>query len=182
MHTAVTQPLADLWRARDESAAGAVFVAGHFGEWLQGRLGREGPVALVTLACPLRGARARVSPAAALVVEGGAGLLTSERCARLLVALGLPAQGRVRLRADLPPGGGAGMSTAALVALARAAGAAEERIARACHAVEGATDPLMLAAPDGVLWAPRRAEPLRALPRPPAAQLTNNSYSFILRG
>jgi len=28
-----------------------LWVAGHFGEWLQGRLGAEGPVGLVTLAC-----------------------------------------------------------------------------------------------------------------------------------
>jgi hypothetical protein len=147
------------------------FVAGHFGEWLQGRLGPGGPVALVTLACPVRGARASVAPDAELVVAGGAGLLTPERCARFLAALGLPAAGRVRLRADLPPGGGAGMSTAALVALARAAGGAEAGIAQACRAVEGATDPLMLDAPDAVLWAPRRAQALRDLPPPPAAEI-----------
>ena len=33
------------------------FVAGHFGEWLQGRLGPDGPVALVTLPCPVRACR-----------------------------------------------------------------------------------------------------------------------------
>ena len=176
MQTAVTQPLAVRWRARAQPFQDAVFVAGHFGEWLQGRLGRDGPVALVTLACPVRGVRAAVARDPALVVEGGAGLLTPERCARLLAALDLPAQGRVLLRADLPPGGGAGMSTAALVAVARAAGAAEQGIAQACHAVEGATDPLMRDAPDAVLWAPREAAPLRALARPPAAEVVGGLY------
>ena len=37
-------------------------VPGHFGEWLQGRLGPDGPLALVTLACPDRGVRVTRTP------------------------------------------------------------------------------------------------------------------------
>ena len=33
-------------------------VAGHFGEWIQGRLGPDGPLALVTVACPALSVRA----------------------------------------------------------------------------------------------------------------------------
>lgn len=68
------------------------------------------------------------------------------------------------------------MSTAALVALARASGADEARIAEACLAIEGASDPLMLDHPDAVLWAPRRARPLCPLPRPPAAEIVGGLW------
>ena len=69
------------------------------------------------------------------------------------------------------------MSTAALVALARASGAAEEGLAAACLTLEGATDPLMLPAPDAVLWAPRAARVLTPLSPPPAACLLYTSPS-----
>lgn len=153
-----------------------VFVAEHFGEWLQGTVGPDRRVALVTLACPVAGVQAEVTGSGALAIEQNADLVDDARCRRFLSALGLVERGHVRLRADLLPGGGAGMSTAALVALARAAGAAEDRIAEACLAVEGATDPLMLARPDGVLWAPRDARPLREVPLPPEAEIVGGFW------
>jgi hypothetical protein len=153
-----------------------VFVAGHFGEWLQGTLGAERRVALVTLACPVAGVRAAVTGSGAIAIAQNADLLTLARCRDFLSRLGLAARGQVRLRADLPPGGGTGMSTAALVALARAAGAAEDRIAGACLAVEGATDPLMLACPDCVLWAPREARLMCEMPPPPAAEIVGGFW------
>ncbi len=137
-------------------------VAGHFGEWLQGRLGEDGPLALVTIPCP----------ALAVTVGGADPLLPAETRDRFAAALGrcLAATG---LRADMPLGGGAGASTAALLALARAAGATEDPdiLARACLAAEGATDPLMVASPDALLWAPREARPIRRLPPMPPAEI-----------
>ena len=153
-----------------------VFVAGHFGEWLQGCVGRPGAVALVTLACPVRGVTAAWSDAPDLAVEDASGLIGSVRAGQLLARLDLPARGRLRVVPDLPPGGGAGMSTAALVALARAAGAPESRIAAACLAVEGATDPLMLEAPDTVLWASRAGRSVATLPPPPAAEILGGFF------
>ena len=147
------------------------FVAGHFGEWLQGRLGPDGPVALVTLPCPVRGVRAERLGDGPLALEGHCPALTPARAAALLQALELPLTGRFEVMADMPPGGGASMSTAALVALARAAGAPEGRIAAACLAAEGASDPLMLPAPGAVLWAPREARVLRDMPPAPATTI-----------
>jgi len=72
----------------------------------------------------------------------------------------------VRLAAQMPPGAGAGASTAALSALALAAGVTRARVPGLCLAAEGATDPLLAAAPEGLLWAPRRARPLGRLPAP----------------
>ncbi len=156
-----------------------VFVAGHFGEWLQGRRAQGGEVALVTLACPTHGVHAHRAPAPALTLDDPAHVVGTERAARFLTLLGLGTDHALRLRPDLPPGGGAGMSTAALVALARACGADEGRIASACLAVEGACDPLMLLQPDSVLWAPRAGTALTPLPPPPMAHILGGFFGPV---
>lgn len=142
-------------------------VSGHFGEFLQGRLGGDGPVILVTLPCRALGVTARFAPASGLRIHGaGQRLLTPERARKFLHGLGIPARGRFTLRATMPAGGGAGASTAALIALARAAGHAgvADRLARAAIAAEGASDPLMHPSPERLLWASRQGRSLRALP------------------
>ncbi|MFC2969105.1 propanediol utilization protein [Acidimangrovimonas pyrenivorans] len=145
-------------------------VAGHFGELLQGRLGPAGPVALVSLPCPALRVTAWLRPDRRLRLHSPQRLIRLSDARRLLTDLGLAPRGAVALRADMPPGGGAGASTAALVALARCAapGLAPATIARACHAVEGATDPLMFARSEGLLWASRAARVLGPLPALPA--------------
>ncbi|WP_245605324.1 hypothetical protein [Roseicyclus elongatus] len=143
---------------------------------MQGRVGPAAEVALITLACPVAGARAEIAASATLGLEQAEPLLDIARCRGFLRHLGLADALRIRLQADLPPGGGAGMSTASLVALARAAGAPEDRIAAACLAVEGATDPVMLPCPDAVLWAPRSARCLAGMPPPPAAEIVGGYW------
>lgn len=142
-----------------------VRVEGHFGELMQGRLGNDGPVALVTLPCPALAVEAHPAPLA-----DPHGLLPPARARALLSALDLPDPGPFALTANMPRGGGAGASTAALVALARLAGARQTGpdLARACVAVEGASDPLMLDRPERILWASRQAEVLAELPALPA--------------
>lgn len=140
-------------------------VEGHFGEFLQGTLGAGGPVVLVTLPCPVLAVEA--FPAA---LPDPHGLLPPARARALLDRLGLADPGPYSLTATMPRGGGAGASTAALVALARLAGSSHspDDLARACVAVEGASDPLMFPAPEELLWASRRAEVVQALPPIPA--------------
>jgi uncharacterized protein involved in propanediol utilization len=137
------------------SDAAALRVAGHFGELVQGRLGPGGPVALISLPCPLP----------AVEIGSGAGPLPPGGAA-LMAALGLPAPAGVGVRALMPPGGGAGTSTAALVGLARLAGWAgpPEALARACVAAEGASDPLMFERPERLVFASRRGVVLARLP------------------
>lgn len=152
-------------------AIAAARVAGHFGEFLQGRLGADGPVVLVTLPCARLHVTAHIAPARALKLHAaGQRLLTPARARRFLARLGLPPRGRVVLTAAMPVGGGAGASTAALVALARAAGFAgsDAEIARAAILTEGASDPLMFTAPERRLWASRLGCTLAALPPLPA--------------
>lgn len=148
-----------------------IFVPGHFGEWLQGRLGRDGALVLVTLMCPAQGVSARYLGEGPLQIEGRPTVLSPEAAALCLDAIGRPCRGRYEITPSLPPGGGAGMSTAALVALARLAGGAEAVIARACLAAEGASDPLMYPDADRLLWAPRRAEVIRPLAPVPACDV-----------
>lgn len=130
-------------------------VAGHFGELVQGRLGPDGPVVLVTLPCPVLSATVRLVPGGRGLHQPNGQVLAWEQARRFLRALGVEEGARAVLRLNMPPGGGAGASTAGLVALARAFGAPEGRIAAACLAAEGASDPLMLPDPGGVLWASR---------------------------
>ncbi len=146
-------------------------MTGHLGELVQGRIGASGPVALITLPCRLLWAEARLSPGPLTLHAPGEAAVDIERLGRLLARLGLPLRGRFTLGGNLPPGGGAGASTAALVALARAAGAEEARIAPACLAVEGASDPLMFPAPARLLWASREGRVLRRLPALPRLEV-----------
>ena len=57
----------------DKSGASAETppVFGHFGEWVQGRLGPEGPVVLVTMLCRAHGVRARFTRGGALDLTQG---------------------------------------------------------------------------------------------------------------
>jgi hypothetical protein len=156
------QPAAD--------APPALRVAGHFGEFLQGRMGPDGPVAVVSAPCPALVLEGRLDPGAGDLPPGGA---------VLLAALGLDAPpGRVVLSPAMPPGGGAGSSTAALVALARLAGfrGPPQVLAAACVAAEGASDPLMYPAPERVLFASRTGAVLADLPALPPMQVVGGFW------
>ncbi len=149
-----------------------IAVAGHFGELLQGRLGSDGPVALVTLPCPTLRAGACRLPGPFALHQPGPHVLTRSGAARFLRSLGQDPSGRFVLRLDMPAGGGAGASTAARVALARAAGCGDAAdIVRACLTSEGAVDPLMFPAPGRLLWASREGIVLRRLPAPPRMEV-----------
>ncbi|MBS0123999.1 propanediol utilization protein [Thetidibacter halocola] len=150
-----------------------VAVAGHFGEWLQGRLGPQGPVALVTVACPALRVRAGGTPPP----------LPPETLARFCRALDLPSDRLPGLAMDMPPGGGAGASTAALVAIARLMGFAgtTEALVAACIGAEGASDPLMLPRPDAVLWASRTGRIVRDLAPPPRCVVVGGFWGPPLR-
>ncbi len=149
-----------------------VAVAGHFGELMQGRLGADGPVALISLPCPALTMTASAYPRAKMALHsaGTAPILSPARAKAFLARLGLTLPARVVLRATMPVGGGAGASTAALVALARLAGwrGPDLDLARACIASEGASDPLILPRPAQTLWASRHGHVLAHLPPLPA--------------
>jgi uncharacterized protein involved in propanediol utilization len=153
----------------------AIRVAGHFGEWMQGLLGPGGPVALVTLRCTALGVTARRDPAPEFsIIQPDPPVLSMAQAQLMLARLGLRATGRMTLTVDAPLGGGAGASTAALIALARAAAGAPlpiDALIDACIAAEGASDPLMLDRPDAALWASRLGRIVAETPAPPRAQI-----------
>ncbi|KEP68151.1 biphenyl 2,3-dioxygenase [Thioclava dalianensis] len=156
-----------------------VSVAGHFGEWMQGRIGPEGEIALITLPCPALQVHASRRPAAQLQLHSAQRLLVPARLRAFLQSLNrqplsLPAPRHAfTLRATMPPGGGAGASTAALVAIARLVRPDLDpaEIALACIATEGASDPLMWPRPDRMLWASRKGHSLARLPAPPRCEI-----------
>ncbi|SOB99214.1 propanediol utilization protein [Rhodobacter maris] len=149
----------------------ALHIPGHFGEWLQGRMGPEGPVVLVTLSAPALGVEAWHRPGPGLALHGAG--LSPARARRFLERLGGALFGQVVLRPAVVPGLGTGVSTAALLALARLAGLERPPadLAAACIATEGASDPLMFAAPDRLLWASRQGRALAALPPLPRHEI-----------
>ncbi len=152
-------------------------VSGHLGEWMQGRLGPEGPVVLVTLPCTLLYARAKMTPQEDLTLHiSGPEAVTQARLKRLLRSTGKPENGRFVLWSNVPAGAGAGSSTAALLALARAAGIDEDLLPAACLGIENATDPLMLPEPDRVLWSSREAEVLARYKAPPACEIVGGYF------
>ncbi len=159
-------------------------VAGHFGELIQGRLGPDGPVALVTLPCSAFETTCdwRLGRFALHQAPGGA-VMTLGAARRLLDRLRLPARGAFRLSGGPPPGGGGGASTAARIALARAAAQAAglprpcpEVLARACLESEGASDPLMFPEPARLLWASRAGRVIARLPAPPRFDLIGGFF------
>lgn len=145
-------------------------VAGHFGEWVQGRLGADGPVALLTVACPDLFIEARRTGSGPVAELQETPLISPTRAREFMQQVRAPG-GVYSLSGNIPPGGGAGASTAALVALARVADVAEDELAQTCLAAEGASDPLMLPRSDGVLWASRQGRVLAELPPLPRAQI-----------
>lgn len=154
-------------------------VAGHFGELMQGRVGPLGPVALITLPCPALTVVARLQLGAGLAIDDGdQGLLSLDRAQSFLKTLDLSLSGQVDLHAEMPVGGGAGASTAALVALARLAGycGRADVLAAACIASEGASDPLMFARPEQQLWASRVGQTLADLPPLPRFEVIGGFY------
>jgi len=159
-------------------------VAGHFGEFLQGRIGRNGPVALVTLPCDCLAVRASWSAGEGFTLyQHGRAVITRARLVELFRRLhGTPPAGRLRLRAAMPPGGGAGASTASLLAVAVAvtrggfARLPAEVQAGFCIGLEGASDPLMHRNPGGLLWASREGRVLGLLAEPPRFEIVGGFF------
>ena len=81
-----------------------------------------------------------------------------------------------------PPGAGTGMSSASLTAVAQVTGVSDgDAVLRACLAVEGATDPVMLKRPDTHLWASREGRSLLRLEAPPATEIVGGYWGPPLR-
>lgn len=140
---------------------------------MQGRLGPQGPVVLITLPCPALGVRLsrREGPFALFQPQGRA--TCPAQAIALMRAMGRRPTGRYVLRPEMPVGAGAGSSTAALLALAQSL---DHRLPRPqlealLIALEGASDPLLQPAPERVLWASRQGKVLAHLPPLPRMQV-----------
>ncbi|MGH1414696.1 MAG: propanediol utilization protein [Pelagimonas sp.] len=153
-------------------------VAGHFGELMQGRLGQHGPVVLVTLPCPALCVHARAVPSLRTEIYSPQRILSAQRARRFRHGIQAPTQQRITLHSDMPPGGGAGASTAALVALAQLSGRRIDPadLAKACLKIEGATDPLMFPQPEQMLWASRQARVISPLPVLPKIEVIGGFF------
>ncbi|MGC8475218.1 MAG: biphenyl 2,3-dioxygenase [Acetobacteraceae bacterium] len=139
-------------------------------------------MALVTLPCPALRARALRQPGPFALHQPGARVLSRVGAAGLLLSLGVRREEWFGLRLDMPAGGGAGASTAARVALARAAGVTHrEAIALARLCSEGAVDPLMLDDPGRLLWASRAGYVRARLPSPLRMEIVGGFFGPMRR-
>lgn len=157
----------------------SVAVPCHFGEWLQGRLGTAGPLALITLVPDALWLTAALQPSKRLKCQAVThGNYPDATLRRFFRALDLPLRGQIKTRLPFSPGLGTGMSTATLVAAARLHGhsGAPQAVARATIAAEGASDPLMFRHPDRLLWASRLGQVLAHVPPPPRADLVGGFF------
>lgn len=151
-----------------------VQVRGHFGELVQGRLGRDGPVALVTLPCSPAVTEVHFAPARGPLEIKGEPSQKSRRAANLALDRYAPKGwgGQLGLVPWGDPGAGTGSSTASVLgtirAIARAFGAvpSPEDEAAFCLEAEGAVDPLMY--PGNLCFASRAARVIEHLPPLPA--------------
>ncbi len=153
--------------------------SGHFGELLQGRLGPDGPLVLTTLPCARFQSQVQWLPSRALSLRGvGPQSVRPDQLRQLARALDVSARGVFTLQSNMPLGGGAGASTAALTAVSRMLKpeAAGQEIAQACLQVEGATDPLMFDRSGQLLWASRRAQIIDCLPPLPRMVIAGGFY------
>jgi uncharacterized protein involved in propanediol utilization len=146
-----------------------VIVQGHFGEYLQGRVGQDGPVALITVPCGKTGLQARL--------DHGNGDTSHSAC-DLLSSLGLAGGKKIIVSFLSPPGAGTGISTAKLIAAARLHGwqGSPDQLMAACVAQEGASDPLAFAHPERLLWASREARILGRMPALPAHDIVGGYF------
>ncbi|NBZ85970.1 biphenyl 2,3-dioxygenase [Rhodobacteraceae bacterium CYK-10] len=104
------------------------------------------------------------------------------RLKALLIGLGLPLAGRFTLRVTMPPGGGAGASTAGLVALARAVGVPPSpELIELVREIEGASDPLVFPHPERLIWASREGRVLDLLPPLPRFQVLGGFWGEAQR-
>jgi len=152
-------------------------VCGHFGELLQGKIGPSGPVGLVTLPCSTLWAEAHMTQSRSFALYQSHPSVPRPVLRNLLCGLGLPVVGRFALHLSMPLGGGAGASTAALLALALAAGAPSgESLEAAVWAVERASDPLLRPRPERVLWASRQGKLLANFPPLPRFEVLGGFF------
>ena len=153
--------------------------SGHFGEWLQGRIGPKGPIALISVQCPVFWAQVSYASGDAFQYTDPLPALSSDRAMALLSALSLPVQGSISGRTNIEAGAGLGASTSSLLALAKALIKRDihpEDLAKILVAIEGASDPLMFPDFDRLLWASREARVVNHFPAPPQFEVIGGCW------
>ena len=154
-------------------------VTGHFGEWMQGRLGQDGPIALISVPCPLFHCDVTVEDAEVTSFHGLGITLNVEQMEALLGCIDLHMPKRVTVQSSIPVRAGLGASTASILSVLRALtkdALSMEQAAKICVDVEGATDPLMHEQFDRLLWASRSATIVERLSAPPKFEIVGGLW------
>ena len=153
--------------------------SGHFGEWLQGKLGPKGPIVLISVPCNKFWVQVSWASTSTFQYTDPLPALSLERAKTVLKAFGISMDGSIQARSNIEAGAGLGASTASLLALAKAVsnqdlGAAD--LARTLVSIEGASDPLMYPDFDRLLWASREAKIIDHFPAPPQFEVLGGCW------
>ena len=154
-------------------------VTGHFGEWLQGRLGPDGPLALISVPCPLFHCDAIVEDAEVTSFQGHGIALNSDQMETLLRRIDVSLPKRITVQSTIAVRAGLGASTASILSVLKALSGdtlSVDQTAKICVEIEGATDPLMHDQFDCLLWASRSATLVERLPAPPKFEIVGGLW------
>lgn len=160
-----------------------VSVCGHFGEFIQGRLGVNEPIVLITVPSNQYKVKVIYTKGDFKVEQKGTHFYTSSVIFDLVKTAKLSIHGNIHINLSMPEACGVGSSTATRVAVLRAIkpNISMKTLVDACIKHEGASDPIMYKVPERLLWAPRTGKVLKRMPKVPKISCIGGFYGSPLK-
>ena len=160
-----------------------VIVNGHFGEFIQGRLGVTDPLVLVTVPSRFFKVQVTYTEGAFEVVQNGTSFYDRSVVSELAKLAKARLSGRLKICLSMPEACGLGSSTATRVGILRAIrpDISVNSIVSICLKHERASDPIMYKSPERLLWAPREGKIVEKLPRLPKISCIGGLFGSPLK-
>ena len=160
-----------------------VVVNGHFGEFIQGKLGVNEPLVLVTIPSRFYKVQVTYTKGSFEVVQNGTSFYNRTVVSELANLANARLNGRITICLSMPEACGLGSSTATRVGILRAIrpSISVNSIVSICLKHERASDPIMYKSPERLLWAPREGKIIEKLPRLPKISCVGGLFGLPLK-
>ena len=160
-----------------------VVVNGHFGEFIQGKLGVNEPLVLVTIPSRFYKVQVTYTKGSFEVVQNGTSFYNRTVVSELAKLANARLNGRITICLSMPEACGLGSSTATRVGILRAIrpSISVNSIVSICLKHERASDPIMYKSPERLLWAPREGKIIEKLPRLPKISCVGGLFGLPLK-
>ena len=160
-----------------------VIVNGHFGEFIQGKLGVTEPLVLVTIPSRFYKVQVTYRKGSFGVVQNGTSFYDRSVVSELAKLANVRLKGRITICLSMPEACGLGSSTATRVGILRAISPSisVNSIVSICLKHERALDPIMYKSPERLLWAPREGKIVEKLPRLPEISCIGGLFGSPLK-